>query len=114
MEQVEKLIDVVEKIIDEAKETIVAQSAEMPKVAKGPMLEAKKELQKLSTKADMTKKQCAGVMDKVHKQCGAIINVRSAEVSGLLRAEIQKKAYTPEKLYQELVKPGEERIAEAA
>merc|ERR1719221_340562 len=102
--------------VDAAKKAIAEQQAEVAKVkaVKGPMLEAKKDLQKMMAKADTTKRKAGMTMDTVHKKCEAIVEAQIAEVSGLLRREMQQKETTIEKFFLELVNPGDERITEEA
>lgn len=111
----EKLMDTIISSVDEAKKSVAEQQAELPKTAlKGPMLEAKRELQKMIAKADATKKKASSTMDTLHKKCETLVEARIAEVSGLLRAELQKKDITIENFFLELVSPGDERISEDA
>mmetsp|Transcript_140529 Transcript_140529/g.365619 ORF Transcript_140529/g.365619 Transcript_140529/m.365619 type:complete len:1956 (-) Transcript_140529:48-5915(-) len=114
IERTEQLLEVAMKCIEEVKVSVAEQQDKLPKVVKGPMLEAKRELQKMLNQSELVKKQSAGVMDSVRGKCQRIVDARSAEVSGKLRGELQSKSLSVDRLFCEIASPGEERISEAA
>jgi len=113
IEKTEKLLEAVTKSIGEAKSSVAEQQEKLPKVVKGPMLEAKRELTKMLGRGEIVKKQCAGIMNSLRGKCQIIVDARSAEVSGKLRGELQQKSLSVDKLFSEIA-PGDERISEAA
>lgn len=113
-EETDRLAEEALKSVEEARKTIAEQQAELPKIAKGPMFEAKQELQKMLQKTGVTKKQCLAVKSGVRSKCLAIVEARKAEISSLLRAEATKKEIPFERYFLELVTPGDERISEEA
>jgi len=108
------LQDACMKSIDEVKASVSEQLKKLPEELKGPMVEAKRDLQKMLGRSVAVKKQSAGFMGQMRGKCQTIVDARSAEVSGLLRKETQQKSLSVDQLFLEVVTPGDERISEAA
>jgi len=113
-EEMDNLQEAATKSIDEVKASVSEQLKKLPEELKGPMLEAKKDLQKMLGRSAVVKKQCATVMGNVRGKCKRIVDARAVEVSSLLRTEAQKKHLSQDQLFLEIVSPGDERISEAA
>jgi len=101
--------------VDEAKAAVAEQQAEHAKVAgsktKGPIFEAKRDLQKMVAKSDVVKNKTSKISNDIKKKCKSIIETRRVEVAALLRAEVLKKETTVDKLFLDLVKPGDETLS---
>mmetsp|Transcript_122056 Transcript_122056/g.390344 ORF Transcript_122056/g.390344 Transcript_122056/m.390344 type:complete len:607 (-) Transcript_122056:90-1910(-) len=113
VEACDKHIDEIMKVAEEAKTVAKEQQEKLPKVVKGPMMDAKRELQKMVAKAELSKKQANTTLNAVRGKCGAIIEARAGEVSGLLRKTAQEKGLDAE-AYFNVVSPGSEKISEDA
>jgi len=110
---VEKVLQDANARIKEAKQCVAEQQAALPKTQplKGAMLEAKNKIARLSTQVESARKQCAGTMAKVRKACMKIVEAAQAEAASALRSVVQKNSSTLEKLFLEIVTPGDERIS---
>jgi len=118
-EESKKLLETATQSFEDVKAAVAEQQEKLPKPdpktpLKGPMLEAKRELQKMLGKSATVKKQCTAVMDSVRTKCQSIVDSRVAEVSSLLRKELQQKSLSLDALFLQIVSPGDERISEAA
>jgi len=113
LEEAEKLIASIRTKVEDAKKAITEQQADLPKAVKGPMLEAKKEFAKMAGTMEATLKKSTNIMVNISKNCGIIADKFSTSVSGLMRAEMQKKGITVEAYFSELASGGE-RITEDA
>jgi len=112
--EVERLSAAVTKAAAESKEVISAQQGQLPKVVKGPMMEAKRELMKLSAKSEQFRKKSKGVVDAVKAKGRQIVDARAPELSDAMRAEMRQKGLTVDSLFMELVAPGDEKISHEA
>jgi len=83
------------------------------KAVKGPMFEGKAKLLKMTGTLQTTLTKSLGVFNAVQKNCGIIADKHHGDVSGLMRAEMQKKGIAAEAYFIELA-AGSERISEEA
>jgi len=113
LEEVETQLKEMLEAAAEAKASIKEQMAGMAKVAKGPLLEARKELHKMEAKCATLSAQAKANVEAVGTKCKAIVDSKYGQVAGALRAEIQKRDTTVEKLFEEL-KGAEDRIQDDA
>jgi len=113
-ESAEKLVESIVAACKETKAIVMERQVELPKVPKGPMLDAKKEMLKMNTSAEANKRKANGFMDAVRNKCSAILATRNVLVSGALRTQLLTKELTYERFFMELVKPGDEKISEEA
>jgi len=115
-DETSKLSQALMKAVEEAKAAVKEQQEEYAKVGtkytKGPMFDAKRDLQKMASKADIIKTKAKKFNGDVKRKCQAIVEIRRLEVAGLLRNEVQKRDTTAEKFFLDLVKPGDDKISE--
>jgi len=101
------------KCIVEVKKFREEQMTKIRKEVKGPMLDVKKELQKLEQKASAMSKKCEKTTTDVDQACFKIVEAIYGRASAGLRSELQKKNVTSEALFSEWLSPGEDRISES-
>mmetsp|Transcript_50098 Transcript_50098/g.141200 ORF Transcript_50098/g.141200 Transcript_50098/m.141200 type:complete len:840 (+) Transcript_50098:126-2645(+) len=114
LKECEGKLDAAKKVWEEARACIKAQLEKVSKAVKGPMFEAKRDLQKMSVKVEAAAKKSSGSLASMRAACKSIVATRSAEASARIRSEVQKKGVTVEEYFAELLQAGEERISEAA
>jgi len=114
LESAEKIAEEVVKFAEETKAAVTTQSGELPKVLKGAMMDAKRELAKMSSKADLAKRKCSTKLDGVRNKLGAIVEARLAQVSSEMRTQMQGKGTSVDKYFLELAAPSTDKISEEA
>lgn len=114
MKAAAKLVTVVEKDVGEVRACLALHQPTLAKAAKGPLHEAKQEVAKVMVKVEATGKKADGLMEKGRCASKAIASRRSAEVSALLRQEVQQKAITIDALFASILPKGEEQISRKA
>jgi len=98
-----------------AQDCIAEQQALLPKgELKSALLDAKKELARLNAKADEAKRKTAVTASAVRKACAKVVSAARVLAAAALRGEMTNKSLSLEKLFMEIVTPGDERISEAA
>jgi len=115
------VLDATGKLFAEATQTIgearalrEEQLAKVGKIVKGPMVDVKRELQKMELKAAAAQKKCGGAMDGVRAACQTLVDAVYGQASGALREEVRRRGMNNEDLFALLVQPSEERISEDA
>eukprot|EP00931_Biecheleriopsis_adriatica_P115047 TRINITY_DN90894_c0_g1_i1.p1 TRINITY_DN90894_c0_g1~~TRINITY_DN90894_c0_g1_i1.p1 ORF type:complete len:2039 (+),score=681.28 TRINITY_DN90894_c0_g1_i1:31-6147(+) len=101
-QEVEKLKAAADEQLVTAKEKLKTQQALVVKATSGPKMEAKKELMKLSSRADAAMNKCKTTALAVQKSCQAIVSTRSTQAAQALRAELRSQGLTPEKAFTKL------------
>merc|ERR1719401_2394139 len=84
LEAAEKLLATATEKVAEAKACAKEQQAKMPKAAKGPLFEAKKELTKLVIKAEAAGKTCTKSLQSVKAATEKIVEAKSGQASSAL------------------------------
>lgn len=113
VEACEGHVESIRKLAEEVKTISKEQQELLPKMAKGPMAEAKRDLQAIIVKSDKSRTLAKQRLDAVQTQCGTIIEARADQVANLLRKEAQEKSLSVEQLFA-LVAGGADRISEDA
>jgi len=101
------------KCIAEARTFREEQMAKVRKEIKGPMVDVKRELQKLEMKASAISKKCEKTTMDVEQACLKIVEAIYGQASAHIRSEMQKASLTSEDLFTTWLKPGEDRVSES-
>jgi len=78
------------------------------------MLEAKRQLAKLQARVDEQRRKVQMALAKTKKACVKIADAVTPEVASALRSVMQKNGASLDKLFMDVVKPGDERISPEA
>eukprot|EP00931_Biecheleriopsis_adriatica_P033416 TRINITY_DN193_c0_g1_i5.p1 TRINITY_DN193_c0_g1~~TRINITY_DN193_c0_g1_i5.p1 ORF type:complete len:2073 (-),score=714.85 TRINITY_DN193_c0_g1_i5:36-6125(-) len=113
LKDVETLLPDATAALTKVKSTIQEETKKVAKAVKGPMLEAKKELQKTYAKVESAIKKCNTTLSVTKKACADIAKAGYTKAAVALRAEVQKKSGSAEELFKELA-AGSDRISEEA
>jgi len=114
LEDGEKLVTTISECVAEVKACVKEALDKLPKTAKGPMLEVKKDLIKMQSKAASTARVCTSTIEAVRKAISTIVDAKSAKASAALRTEVQTRGITLDVLFADLAGAGGERITEEA
>jgi len=101
------------KCIAEARTFREEQLSKVRKEIKGPMVDVKRELQKLEMKASAMSKKCEKTTMDVEQACLKIVESIYGQASAHLRSELARSSLTSEGLFSEWLKPGEDRVSES-
>merc|ERR1719401_945895 len=69
MDATKKLLESVLTAAKETKAAVAERQTEFPKIVKGPMAEAKKEILKMNSAAEVARKKANGIMDAAKTKC---------------------------------------------
>jgi len=100
--------------LEVAAETKAVIKESLPKLKtanKGPLLEARKDLNRMESKTATLSAQSKAHVESVNNKCKAIVDAKYGQVAGALRSEILKRDITLDKLFEEL-KGAEDKIPE--
>mmetsp|Transcript_97686 Transcript_97686/g.285161 ORF Transcript_97686/g.285161 Transcript_97686/m.285161 type:complete len:1813 (+) Transcript_97686:1-5439(+) len=114
LRQAEELSAAALRSVAEARALREEQLAKVGKAVRGPFVDLKRELQKLELKAAAAQKKAAGSLEAARGACQSIADGRCGRAAAALRAEVQSRGLTNEGLFEELLRPGEDRISEEA
>jgi len=113
LEDGEKLVTTISESVTEVKACVKEALGKLPKMPKGPMLEGKKDLIKMQSKADSTTRVCKSTIEAVRSAISTIVDAKTAKATAVLRTEVQTRGITLDALFSELAGGGE-RITEEA
>ncbi|CAJ1460298.1 unnamed protein product [Effrenium voratum] len=101
LEGVEKSVLEAASALSKVKASLTEETKKI-KATKGPLMEAKKELAKLNTKADSLMKKNNATLQAARAACKTISESGATKASEALRAEAQKRSLTADGLFAEL------------
>eukprot|EP00930_Biecheleria_cincta_P057709 TRINITY_DN4359_c0_g2_i1.p1 TRINITY_DN4359_c0_g2~~TRINITY_DN4359_c0_g2_i1.p1 ORF type:complete len:2005 (+),score=603.41 TRINITY_DN4359_c0_g2_i1:55-6069(+) len=113
LEEVEKLVPEAIEALNQAKSVAQEQHKKLAKASKGPMLDAKREVQKMVTKAESVSKKCNTTLQAVKKACASLVEVVTGKASTGLRDAVRQPDASIDKLFDELA-AGSDKISEEA
>jgi hypothetical protein len=112
-EEVERLVLEATEALSKVKSAALEQTKKLAKAAKGPMLEAKKEIGKMVVKVDAASKKCNTTLQAVHTACQSLIEEGFGKASTSLREAARQPDASIDKLFDELAE-GADKISEEA
>jgi len=101
--------------VESTKEVVAAQQKLLPAVAKGAMLDAKRDFVKMSGRAEVVRRKVKAALEGVREKCSDIVAALEPLVSDAMRAEMRKQGMAShEQYFLALCPPNDDSISEAA